>query len=149
MSIISASVSEESGGTSLNNLVQLCLGRKLDKSNQFSNWEKRPLRQDQLTYAGELDGTGWKTSVLISFQHSDTALDAYCLIEIHDVIEREFNRNEIDFNEFINTFLTERKSSRIVLKKSVLSANSQKKPATTQVQVQAVGPNPNSVGYDL
>ncbi|KAG4074788.1 hypothetical protein HA402_006427 [Bradysia odoriphaga] len=116
-------LSEETGGTSLNNLVQLCLGRKLDKSNQFSNWEKRPLRQDQLTYA---------------------ALDAYCLIEIHDVIEREFNRIEIDFNEFINTFLTERKSTRIVLKKSVLSANSQKKPATTVVQ--AVGPNPNSVG---
>lgn len=44
----------DAGGTSLNNLVQLCLGRKLDKSNQFSNWEKRPLRQDQLTYAGKL-----------------------------------------------------------------------------------------------
>lgn len=48
-------VSEETGGTSLNNLVQLCVGRKLDKSNQFSNWEKRPLRQDQLTYAGKSD----------------------------------------------------------------------------------------------
>ena len=39
-------------GTSLNNLVQLCLNKKLDKSNQFSNWEKRPLRKDQINYAG-------------------------------------------------------------------------------------------------
>lgn len=70
------------------------------------------------------------------------ALDAYCLMEIYDVIETEFNRIEIDFNEFINTFLTEKKS-RIVLKKSVPSANSQKKSATT---VQSVGPNPDRVG---
>lgn len=59
------------------------------------------------------------------------------------MIENEFNRIEIDFNEFINTFLTEKKS-RIVLKKSVPMATSQKKSATT---VQSVGPNPNSIGY--
>lgn len=70
------------------------------------------------------------------------ALDAYCLLEIHDVIESEFNRIEVDFNEFINTFLTEKKS-RIVLKKSIPSTNSQKKTSTT---VQPVGPNPNSIG---
>lgn len=71
------------------------------------------------------------------------ALDAYCLLEIYDVIENEFNRIEIDFNEFINTFLTEKKS-RIVLKKSVPSANSQKKTLTT-VQ-SSLGPNSNRIG---
>lgn len=40
-------------GTSLSSLVQLCLGKKLDKSNQFSNWEQRPLRKDQINYAGK------------------------------------------------------------------------------------------------
>lgn len=73
-----------------------------------------------------------------------SALDAYCLIEIHDVIEREFNRIEIDFNEFINTFLTEKKS-RIVLKKAMSTTNSQKK-STSTVQPSVVGPNPNCIG---
>ncbi|KAI4470635.1 5' exonuclease domain-containing protein [Holotrichia oblita] len=56
----------QSGGPSLSTLVHLCLGRPLDKSDQFSNWEKRPLRQSQLEYA---------------------ALDAYCLIQVYDVLK--------------------------------------------------------------
>lgn len=36
----------------LSKLVELCLGQKLDKSNQFSNWELRPLRESQIVYAG-------------------------------------------------------------------------------------------------
>jgi ribonuclease D len=36
----------------LSELVMLCLGKPLDKTYQVSDWEGRPLLQDQLTYAG-------------------------------------------------------------------------------------------------
>lgn len=41
----------KTGGLSM--LAQLCFGKKLDKSNQISNWGNRPLRHDQVVYAGE------------------------------------------------------------------------------------------------
>ncbi|XP_011870330.1 PREDICTED: uncharacterized protein LOC105563381 isoform X2 [Vollenhovia emeryi] len=50
---------------SLSKLVELCFGQRLDKSDQFSNWELRPLRESQLIYA---------------------ALDAHCLLEIYNVL---------------------------------------------------------------
>ncbi|XP_066057125.1 exonuclease mut-7 homolog isoform X3 [Chamaea fasciata] len=44
-------------------LVQHVLGKPLDKREQLSNWEKRPLREEQIVYA---------------------ASDAYCLLEIYE-----------------------------------------------------------------
>ncbi|KAM6243813.1 exonuclease mut-7 homolog isoform 6-T6 [Porphyrio hochstetteri] len=44
-------------------LVQHVLGKPLDKTEQLSNWEKRPLREEQILYA---------------------ATDAYCLLEIYE-----------------------------------------------------------------
>lgn len=41
----------KTGGLSM--LAQLCFGKKLDKSNQISNWGNRPLRHDQVVYAGK------------------------------------------------------------------------------------------------
>ncbi|XP_076171130.1 exonuclease mut-7 homolog isoform X2 [Ptiloglossa arizonensis] len=63
---------------SLSKLVELCLGQKLDKSDQFSNWEQRPLRESQIMYA---------------------ALDAYCLLEIYAVLERQCNQLDIPFSD--------------------------------------------------
>jgi len=41
--------SEEKG---LSDLVRLCLGRPLNKAQQMSDWERRPLRHQQILYAG-------------------------------------------------------------------------------------------------
>ena len=41
---------KRAGGLSL--LVKQCFGRPLDKSQQLSDWERRPLRQAQVDYAG-------------------------------------------------------------------------------------------------
>lgn len=63
---------------SLNKLVELCLGAKLDKSDQFSNWEQRPLRESQTIYA---------------------ALDAYCLLEIYAVLAQQCEKADIPFHD--------------------------------------------------
>ena len=38
----------------LSELVKQCLGKPLDKRQQMSDWETRPLRPAQITYAGKL-----------------------------------------------------------------------------------------------
>lgn len=47
---------EERGGRQpekgLSLLVQHVLGKPLDKTERLSNWEKRPLREEQILYAG-------------------------------------------------------------------------------------------------
>lgn len=62
----------------LSKLAELCLGQRLNKSDQFSNWEKRPLRENQIVYA---------------------SLDAYCLIEIYDVLAIQCERLGIPFQD--------------------------------------------------
>ncbi|XP_010875670.3 exonuclease mut-7 homolog [Esox lucius] len=49
-------------------LVQQVLGRPLDKMEQLSNWERRPLRTSQLRYA---------------------AVDAYCLLDIYSALSQD------------------------------------------------------------
>nr|XP_037842982.1 exonuclease mut-7 homolog isoform X4 [Chlorocebus sabaeus] len=49
-------------------LVQQVLGTALDKTQQLSNWDRRPLCEEQLIYA---------------------AADAYCLLEVHQALCRE------------------------------------------------------------
>ena len=39
-------------GKGLSELVRLCVGRPLDKQQQLSDWERRPLRLNQIVYAG-------------------------------------------------------------------------------------------------
>lgn len=45
-------VPKEEVAKGLSGLVQLSLGYPLDKREQFSDWEKRPLRTSQVVYAG-------------------------------------------------------------------------------------------------
>lgn len=87
---------EKNVNNNLSNLVRLTLGKRLDKSNQFSNWEKRPLRKDQMYYA---------------------ALDAYCLLEIYNVIQVALQQINIDITDFITTMKTQLNSS-LMIKKS-------------------------------
>ncbi|XP_066592164.1 exonuclease mut-7 homolog [Prorops nasuta] len=61
---------------SLSKLVELSLGNRLNKSDQFSNWERRPLRESQIIYA---------------------ALDAYCLLEVYDVLKTHCLQMDIPF----------------------------------------------------
>ncbi|XP_025200796.1 exonuclease mut-7 homolog [Melanaphis sacchari] len=63
---------------SLSDLVKLCFGRPLNKTEQFSNWEKIPLRSNQIKYA---------------------ALDAYCLLEIYNLFKTKCKACNIPFDE--------------------------------------------------
>lgn len=58
--------SEVMGGLSA--LVHRYLGKPLDKSQQISNWDRRPLKPDQVKYA---------------------ALDAFCLLELYEALKAE------------------------------------------------------------
>lgn len=43
---------EKSSVEGLSKLVSVCFGKPLYKADQFSNWNRRPLRIEQKIYAG-------------------------------------------------------------------------------------------------
>lgn len=76
-------------GESLCALTEICLGRKLDKSNQCSNWANRPLRHDQIVYA---------------------ALDAHCLLQIYQVLAELLLRVGINIESIVEEITTSKSS---------------------------------------
>ncbi|KAM9207587.1 exonuclease mut-7 homolog isoform 3-T6 [Dugong dugon] len=68
-------------------LVQQVLGKPLDKAEQLSNWDLRPLREEQLIYA-----------------------DAYCLLEVYRVLCQDPARFHLSMN--LAKSLGPRRSSR-------------------------------------
>lgn len=75
-------------GNSLSCLVQSCFGLPLEKSEQCSNWELRPLRNTQILYA---------------------ALDAHVLIQIYEYLQKLCLEQKINFEEISNDVMLESK----------------------------------------
>ncbi|KAH9369322.1 hypothetical protein HPB48_012398 [Haemaphysalis longicornis] len=62
----------------LSELTRLVLGRPLNKDEQCSDWENRPLREAQLKYA---------------------ALDAFCLLQIYDELHSAARKKKLDLED--------------------------------------------------
>lgn len=61
----------------LSELVRLCFGKPLNKAEQISNWEKRPLRKSQIYYA---------------------ALDAFCVLEVLNYLFKRLKSLKVEFD---------------------------------------------------
>lgn len=97
-------------GKGLSDYVQMCLGKPLDKSNQFSNWERRPLRDAQITYA---------------------ALDAYCLLEMYDVLLEQAHNQGVDIGPWLKHSVQKKDKSNKQLSKELSSRQVKSPPLLT------------------
>ncbi|XP_017301548.1 exonuclease mut-7 homolog, partial [Diaphorina citri] len=88
---------------SLSTLVLKCFGKTLNKQDQFSNWENRPLRPSQISYA---------------------ALDAFCLLQVYQVLHDQCARQGIELGPLLTEVLS---SHAVTTKKSTAKKKSKRK----------------------
>lgn len=101
---------------SLSTLVLKCFGKVLNKKDQFSNWENRPLRPSQIQYA---------------------ALDAFCLVQVYDVIHQLCRDQAVELTPLMSEVLsshvgaTRKTGTKKKTKKLALAPPPNKEPVTT------------------
>ncbi|CAK1603100.1 unnamed protein product [Parnassius mnemosyne] len=95
---LSLQSNSNNGGNSLSSLVQTCFGLPLEKSEQCSNWELRPLRTTQIQYA---------------------ALDAHVLLELYNYLRNQCIEQGINFDEISNDIMLDTKTKCIKKSKVV------------------------------
>ena len=108
-----------SGPRGLGLLVQECFGRPLDKSQQLSDWEKRPLKPEQMYYAGmyvsfNVCMCAYTVNVSLVWYYPYIALDAFCLLEVYEHLKKRALAISPDFNT--KPFLTSAVTGKAVFK---------------------------------
>ena len=100
-----------SGPRGLSLLVRECFGKPLDKSQQLSDWERRPLKPEQMYYAGMY------MDIQLLFIYGVClyiALDAFCLLEVYNCLKKKALAISPDFNT--KPFLTSSVTGKAVFK---------------------------------
>ena len=101
-----------SGPRGLGLLVQECFGKPLDKSQQLSDWERRPLKPEQIYYAGTFMYTYCCQYIIVWYL--PIALDAFCLLEVYEYLKKRALAISVDFNT--KPFLTSSVVGKAVFK---------------------------------
>ncbi|XP_060070082.1 exonuclease mut-7 homolog isoform X2 [Ylistrum balloti] len=116
----------------LSELVRQTLGKPLSKTEQMSNWERRPLRPAQVTYA---------------------ALDAFVLLEVYDELVRQAQRLKMNIDmeppvsmKWMKASKREKMKAKAKGQKFTYKEKPSKTKQYTSPSPRGAGPNPMSPG---